>query len=421
MKKLLIILGVVLVATAMITSCGDPGEEGAIWTVTFDSDGGDPIPAKQVENGNSVPEPTSYFKAYTPTAAGFYPASLKVKEWQKADGKKFDFTKETITSDITLKAIWENPTAIVPTLPAQGNIVEKAIKYTNDNVDSYILALGENITASATETISSRYAKLTIIGVTDEKTITFSGTGTYITVGAAADDSTIGLTLGKNIKLIGKAANNKALLVVKNQATLTVDGATITGNTSTATTPEDGQGAAAINVNKGVFIMKSGSITTNTNGNQSSNATSNYRDTAGAVVAQNGAKLTLSGGSIKNNTNEDGTQDVYVTSNSTITVSGTIEVGELCLSRTGNETSKVTVSDAAFNGNIKINLRVPDSTGANDTANSWWKDKEIVTGVNATTLAKFSVGNFIRNISTGGNALISNTYKIDATGKLVTK
>jgi len=415
MKKLLIILGVVLVATAMITSCGDPGEEGAIWTVTFDPNDGDPITPQKVENGNSAtePKPTDYFKAYTPTTAGFYPASLQVTEWQKADGKKFDFAKEKITSDITLKAVWGNPTALNPT--GSGSAVEKAIGYAKGSNGSpaagkFILALGENITATLTELINVSYANLTIIGIGTERTITFTGTGAYITVGADTDNSTIGLTLGNNIKLIGNGtsvsnANTNALVVVKNRAVLTISGATITQNRNKTATAAAGWGCAGVIVDKGELRMTSGSITDNTNHNTDINT---YKNTAAGVYAQNGAKLTLSGGSIKNNLNEGGTDDVFVTADSTVTVGGNIEVGSLCLVITGSNNSKVAVNPG-YNGNIVIDLRGEINT---------WVGKEIVTGGSPADFntTKIKLGKFVIS----PNVLIS-LYEIGADGKVKAK
>lgn len=416
MKKLLIILGVVLVATAMITSCGDPGEEGAIWTVTFNPDGGDPIKPGKVENGNfaTEPKPTDYFKAWTPTEAGFYSASLEVKEWQKEDGKKFDFTKEKITSDITLKAVWGNPQKLTPT--GNGSAVEKAIGYakgSNGNTTGagkFILALNENITATLTESIDVSYANLTIIGIDTERTITFNGTGAYITVGAATDNPTIGLTLGDKIKLVGNGtsannANTNALVVVKNQAVLTISGATITQNRNKTDTAAAGWGCAGVIVDKGELRMTSGSITNNTNHNTNINT---YKNTAAGVYAQNGAKLILSGGSIKNNLNDGGTDDVFVTADSTVTVGGNIEVGSLCLVITGSNNSKVAVNPG-YNGNIVIDLR-----GASNT----WVGKEIVTGGSPADFntTKIKLGKYVIN----PNVLIS-THEIGADGKVKAK
>jgi hypothetical protein len=416
MKKLLIILGVVLVATAMITSCDDPGEEGAMWTVTFDTDGGDPIPAITVENGNSATAPTKYFRAWTPTAAGFYPASQVVKEWQK-DGKKFDFT-DKITSDIALKAIWENPTKIEPTNPAQGTILEKAITYTNATPDKYILMLDADVEVAASYAINTRYANLTIKGLTSEKTISFKK-GAYITVGKDSADDTIGLTLGSNIKLTGVAGtsysatenNTHALLTVKNRSKITIDGAKITGNASTNKEANGvgGWGCAAVLVDNADFIMKSGEISGNTNFNYTDAADTTFKNSAGAILARNGAKLTLSGGSIKNNINPAATKDVFVTSDSTVTVSGSAEVQELCLQMTGSVNSKVTVSDPSFTGTIGINVRSPTSPAVT------WANKVVVEGCTDAIKAKFP-SKF--NVTDVANNIPALALTVDASGTL---
>lgn len=66
-----------------------------VFTVTFDTDGGDLVDPQEVNKGEKATEPT------TPTKDGYY-----FVEWQ-LNGQKFDFNTP-ITEDITLKAIWDN-------------------------------------------------------------------------------------------------------------------------------------------------------------------------------------------------------------------------------------------------------------------------------------------------------------------------
>ena len=68
-------------------------EESKTVTVTFNTDGGSKVEAKEIETGTKVTKPAD------PTKTG-----NKFLEWQ-LDGKKYDFNK-TVEDNITLKAIW---------------------------------------------------------------------------------------------------------------------------------------------------------------------------------------------------------------------------------------------------------------------------------------------------------------------------
>ena len=65
------------------------------YTVTFDSDGGSDVPVQEVKKWGKVTEPAE------PNKEGFYFAY-----WMKSDNSVFDFENETVSSDITLKAVW---------------------------------------------------------------------------------------------------------------------------------------------------------------------------------------------------------------------------------------------------------------------------------------------------------------------------
>ncbi len=68
--------------------------EVTTYTVTFDSDGGSSIESQTIEEGKTVARPSN------PTKEGY-----TFKEWQ-LDGKTYTFL-ETVTANITLKAVWE--------------------------------------------------------------------------------------------------------------------------------------------------------------------------------------------------------------------------------------------------------------------------------------------------------------------------
>ena len=68
-----------------------------LFTVTFDTDGGDDeIQSAKIVEGEKVIKPNDL------TKEGYI-----FKEWQLADGTTFDFINTPITSDITLKAVWD--------------------------------------------------------------------------------------------------------------------------------------------------------------------------------------------------------------------------------------------------------------------------------------------------------------------------
>ena len=64
------------------------------YTVTFNSDGGSSVASQTVESGNKATKPNN------PTKSGY-----TFKEWQ-LNGKAYDFNS-AVTSNITLKAVWE--------------------------------------------------------------------------------------------------------------------------------------------------------------------------------------------------------------------------------------------------------------------------------------------------------------------------
>ncbi len=70
------------------------------YTVTFNSDGGTPVEEQHVVNGQKAYKPVS------PTKQGYI-----FIEWN-VDGIRWDFDNHSVTSDITLKAIWQEITSV---------------------------------------------------------------------------------------------------------------------------------------------------------------------------------------------------------------------------------------------------------------------------------------------------------------------
>ena len=98
MKKTLIVLMMVLLATLLIVSCKNNADSPVMYKVTFDSDNGSDAVVKEVKDGDTVPEPSN------PTKTGY-----NFVGWYEGEAK-FEFGTK-ITKDYSLKAKW---TLVVP-------------------------------------------------------------------------------------------------------------------------------------------------------------------------------------------------------------------------------------------------------------------------------------------------------------------
>jgi len=419
MKNLKIILGIAVIAAIMvITACGDPDPDKQ-WTVTFDANGGTAVEPQLVYDGDTLSEPYSFLRRTTPTTEGLWKANKEVT-WKKGMSK-FDFSKDKITADTTLKAEWEDGKTAVTLPSTSGTIVEKALTYINTplNANKYILALSNDVTVPSSQTIDTPYAELEIIGLSSERKITLgSGNGPLFIVGknfsstARRESINIALTIGDKITLNGKSTNNNSLVWVRNGAVLTMKtGSTITGNTTNSNTAPE-TSAGAIHVDNADFIMEGGSITGNGNG-------SNSYASAGAIYIEDSSIVELKGGTINNNTCTS-TKDIYATYTTTLKLSGTtLAIGELTLSTngTGNvaptQNGVITVI-SGFNGTVaKLNLR------ANSTSpDNYWKNRLILSGATATNVSKFTLGVFIASPQSGTPISISALYKLADTGSI---
>ena len=72
-----------------------PAEDQAVYTVTFDSDGGSAVESQTVSDGACAQEPEP------PTKAGCF-----FRYWVDETGEEYDFTA-AVTADLTLTAAWE--------------------------------------------------------------------------------------------------------------------------------------------------------------------------------------------------------------------------------------------------------------------------------------------------------------------------
>ncbi len=82
------------------------------YTVTFVADGASgTVPSQTVEEGGKASEPEK------PAKTGYY-----VLQWNRADGTKFDFGRDTVTENITLTAVWNKAYTVGQAGPSGGKV-----------------------------------------------------------------------------------------------------------------------------------------------------------------------------------------------------------------------------------------------------------------------------------------------------------
>jgi hypothetical protein len=232
------------------------------------------------------------------------------------------------------------------------------------------------------------------------------------------------LVLDSNITLQGKADNTGDGLVSMDQSPLFTlkmkDGSKITGNTSTGM-------VGGVYINYGSFTMEGGTITGNT---------STYVGTTGSggLFLQLGGtigRVTISGGTITGNTGRCG--DVLVGHSRTpLNLSGNPTIGNITLSGSSydSEYGKVAVTGA-----LTSSAAIPVDLARHSSANlavvkTFWaalSSPQIIAGstspaytLSAADIGKFTLRNFVHNAS--ATEPVATTYgsaAIDNTGVLV--
>lgn len=111
MKKMnfLCCLGALCACAAFLGACtngsSSQGDANAVFTVTFDSDGGSAVAAQEVKNGEHATKPTD------PTKSGYTFDNWYV---DKSHVTVFDFEKVAITANWTLYANWNEGGSVTP-------------------------------------------------------------------------------------------------------------------------------------------------------------------------------------------------------------------------------------------------------------------------------------------------------------------
>lgn len=254
------------------------------YTVTFNSNGGSSVSSQTVDHGGKATNPTNPTKSFTAVEglyAGTVPASYTFGGWYNG-AAKWDFTSNTVTGDITLTANWPNP---YEDLSSQsGNTVEKALAFARSSPKAYTLVLGNTADYPVTaQTLNTANLKLTITGLTSERTISLStSTGMLFTLGGTG----VELNLGDNITLVGRGTNSittNSVVKINAGAVFTTAGSSkITGNTNNSN-------GGGVYVDGGTFTMNGGTVTGNT------------AAADGGGVYVNGGTFTMNGGTISNN------------------------------------------------------------------------------------------------------------------------
>jgi uncharacterized repeat protein (TIGR02543 family) len=255
------------------------------YTVTYDADGGNPASqTKTVNDGASVgvsdmPD--------NPTRSGYIFAGW----YTGANGTGTQFTADTtVDGDITVYAKWASA---VP-----GSTLQAALDWLDANAEEG----GEyTIVLSADETIGPKilsygpdsliYPKkkvsITLKGDTAERTVSLSGTGSLFTL-----DSGATLILDNNITLQGQDENTDSLVQVNRGGTLVMNaGSKITGNRIAPSDSSSRGGGVYVSYNA-TFTMTGGTIS----GNTALSTTLSY---GGGVYAM--GTFTMTGGTISGN------------------------------------------------------------------------------------------------------------------------
>ncbi|MCL2382348.1 MAG: InlB B-repeat-containing protein [Treponema sp.] len=236
-------------------------------TVSFDTAGGSPISNTQVRDGYTVAQPadpTLVAIGFAPSTVGLWRGNANTgffytfAGWQH-EGTAWNFASGTVTADITLTAVWTDPSR-VPVV--DDNDVAAAVAYVNANPGVFTLLIDGNATVSATQYLNVAGANLTIIGLGGEREISRTGGGgTHFTIGAAGQAG-ISFTIGDNITLQGCTTNNVVVVVQNGASFVMLDGSLITGQTNTGLTAALSGGGVRV-VTGGTLIIDGGTISGN--------------------------------------------------------------------------------------------------------------------------------------------------------------
>jgi len=374
-------------------------------SLTATYSGSEDVAYQWKKDGNAISGETS--ATYTPEEGGSYTVTVSKSGYNSKTSSAVTVTAFTPSAGLYAKAppILPNDTA-VSTVAA--NNVASAITYVNSNPKEFTLIIDQDVSA-APQSLSQTNAKLTIIGTGEERKITLSSNGALFTVGASSKTG-IGLTIGKNITLVGRENNNNSVVSIGENSTFTMlDGSKVTGNT----TDYNLGGAIYLGGANSSFIMNGGIIT----GNEGKDVSTVLR-AGGLTINIATATVYLNGGSITGNSGP--TADISC-NNGTITLSGNAAIGELCRALDGNP---VKIAEGWTGSVSKLNLRGTNNVLADIPEQ--YTGKQILEGANgyalkASDVAKFSNAYFNIQQTPFASQPVSDTHKIENSGENIGK
>ena len=410
---------------------GEPGKNGEnglnAYVIVFDSNGGIPAFSFAVTNhGGTITAPANPSRTagvplseiavpglYAGAPETLVPAVSTFTDWyREGESTPFNFAAP-ITGNITLKAHYTTVSTVSPIGSVPANDIDTALSYVNSNAAAYTLLIDDDIAIAGSDSrvLSASNAKLTLIGIDSERTISLNSAARMFTVGQSGQTG-IELTLGNNITLKGHNANNRCVVNVRNAAVFTMlTGSKITGNSS-SDTDENG---AAVSVNGADFTMQGGTITgNNSTGSSSSGPGGLYGFAANTTI-------TLVGGSVTGNSAVGGSGDVTVLHTiDKFTLSGSASIGNLTLNSDGSTCSALTIEPGWTGSVTGLNLRGNDAVM--NTNIGWWLGENVLTGVgvNAASVGRITLGYFL-SVTAFDTQPISATHEINTSGVLTVK
>jgi uncharacterized repeat protein (TIGR02543 family) len=397
------------------------------FTVSFDSDGGSAVQTQSVTKDGNATEPGNPVKY---PGAGLYQGapdaiSYAFDGWYNGDAK-WNFSTDKVTQNITLKAKWTSGATRIETVAV--NSVTAAVTHVKATPATYTLLIDQNINADA-QTLDVAGVNLTIIGMGNERTITYNG-ATNASLFAVSQGMT-SLTLGDNITLNGRSGSTTNLVRVTAGSLTMKDGSKITGHTTNS-----GTGAVFVTGTNSFFTMEGGEISGNI-----STDTINYFTTGGVYISTSG-KFVMSGGKITGNygnytTTNNTSADLWLTATVSFTLSGAanIDTLQLPMDTTDANIHASVILGGSYTGTVDA-LNLCSST-AITTVTRGWENKMVIKAATgyiptATDIGKFKLGKFVCSTSANnrpitGNNLTTNptwaNYRIETTpediGKLV--
>lgn len=378
------------------------------FTVTFVTDGGNPIPENQlVTGGEKVTKPTEPTKAND--ISGLYlktpPEFCTFDGWYNGE-TKWDFDTNIVTANITLKAKWSSTTINV-TEQSGNNDVEKAIAYIKANPATYTLLIDKDVDIKP-QLLEGNNLRLTLIGLGGERRIKLSTNDNLFLLNAWGG-MVVELILGNNITLVGRSVggngnqNNNSPVVMVQGATFTMlDGSKITGNTINS---DYFGNAGAVYVHSGTVTMKGGVITDN----KSIGPIKNYN--VGGVYIAEGAFFKMEGGSIFGNIGEFSD----VANSGTFTLNGIATIGTLTQTYVWYVRPTIFI-ESNWTGNVS-SLNLYRSYNYMDNVIYDWENQVVVQAttsysLTAADIMKFTLGNFVSSAESNNTQPINDTHKL---------